>query len=1454
MQIVTPYSRIPLRHFIAVVAFIMVSLVLGNYNIYGQCTVYNVSATGSTTICSGATGPTITLSNSETGVSYQLVRGSTNVGSAKAGTTGSALSWTNNTTAGTYTITASKSTAPTCSATMSGSVVVTVNALPTAPTVTGGSRCGAGTVSLGASSSTSGTFNLYTASTGGTPLLSSTTAATSYTFTTPSLSATTTYYVTFSNGTCESSPRKSVTATINTVPTVTSVTGGTTCGTGTVSLQASSSAAGTFKLYAASTGGSALSTSPSSQTSHTFTSPSITATKTYYITVTVAGCESTPRTSVVATVAPPQSFTVSGGGALTSQITSATINLSGSQSSVNYQLKLNGTNSGTAVAGNSSPLSWTVSTPGTYSITAQLGTCSVSMGSVSVTNGNVDDALEYTALKDLFLSTNNGTGWINKTNWPTSWPATATSAEFGTWFGVGVSEGDVTSLMLYSNNLSGTLPTSLGNLQALIYVNLQSNSLIGSLPSSLSNAHNLTSFIIQANQLSGPMPAWSGTDFPFLQILYLNNNQFTGTIPPSYASFPSMSQLFLYGNQLTGTIPPEFATMTWLQDFRPGGNPFTPGPIPSWLGQMTGLTTLLLGGCNFTGTIPSSLGNLPHLSYLSLNYNQLTGGIPASLANTPIATLDILNNQLNDLSVDLSGMTHLSYLGLSNNQFHGALPEWFGNLPALASLIMDNNQLTSLPSSFSNLSHLTYLYLQNNLLAGNFPDVSQMTNLYVVNISHNQFSGSLPASLSGRNLYLFDAGFNQFSGPFPSISNWTILTSLTITGNQFSGAFPSVTGLNALTFLEATSNKFTSFPTSVLNLPSVGYVSFENNRINTIDNLQTDVAANNIHPASSLYMFIDQNQLDFKTIGTISSLGFPVFAFPQHEINDVDTVSFTEWNQLAIPSRPRNTSTTITWFKKVDENWIDVTTQSADATLQTFLLSTSGQANTGQYYWSTTDTQFPDMIIKSKPIMAKMNSINGIGEFNNVMINKALYVATTPTSNYSLAVKGDMLLTKLNLKVPSSWPDYVFDKNYDLRSLDELSEYITQKGHLPGIPSAEEMEKKQVYSVAEMDASVLEKIEELTLYAIDLNEQLKEYSTSNKNAKNTNESFHSSLHLNYRKDKRLLPLGSWFKKRWADRENETSYSSFYSSPSIPTFEQAKVSDKVLIAPVKAVPANYKLVVGGYGIASGLDIKPVSQWPDYVFEESYQIPTLAELDVYIKENHHLPNLPSSQQMVESENYSISQMDAKLLEKTEELTLYTIQLKNKWEALRGNVSSSSLKRNRFSGFFTRLHRKRQVHKLNGEENFISLLNNPAGNSQSVPSTTLAESPLLDLTTLTINNSLCIACTGAMPTGYKLAVGGSILAAGVDIKAPQQWPDYVFESEYPLLSLDNVKEFISKNGHLPNIASAQQMAKDGHYDVAQMDAKLLEKIEELTLYLIKMNKRMFSIDENKSQPTRN
>ena len=95
----------------------------------------------------------------------------------------------------------------------------------------------------------------------------------------------------------------------------------------------------------------------------------------------------------------------------------------------------------------------------------------------------------------------------------------------------------------------------------------------------------------------------------------------------------------------------------------------------------------------------------------------------------------------------------------------------------------------------------------------------------------------------------------------------------------------------------------------------------------------------------------------------------------------------------------------------------------------------------------------------------------------------------------------------------------------------------------------------------------------------------------------------------------------------------------------------------------------------------------------------------------------------------------------------------------------------------------------------------------------------------------------------------MSGGVLAEKIYLEQETNWPDYVFSSKYHLRSLEETESYINENSHLPNMPSAAEVEENG-YDLGTMNAKLLEKIEELTLHLINEHKRIDQIiDENTS-----
>ena len=312
--------------------------------------------------------------------------------------------------------------------------------------------------------------------------------------------------------------------------------------------------------------------------------------------------------------------------------------------------------------------------------------------------------LDSLVLVELYNST-NGPGWINNDNWLTG--------NMNSWHGVTVSGNRVTVIDLTNNNLSGSIPASIGNLTELLQINFWTNDLQGPIPEEIGNLTNLTKLILNENQLTGSIPV-EISYLINLTTLYLGWNQLSGSIPPEVGNLTNLNGLALYWNQLSGSIPPEIGNLTNLIELWLFGNQLT-GSIPPEIGNLANLEFLILKDNLLTGTIPEQIWDLSSLRELHVGINNLTGTIPSEIGNlTNLHGLKLYSNGFSgSLPSSIEDLSSLSYLNINSNDFSGPVPPEITGLSSLSVIKIHNNQFTSLPD-LSPLINLDSLYIQNN--------------------------------------------------------------------------------------------------------------------------------------------------------------------------------------------------------------------------------------------------------------------------------------------------------------------------------------------------------------------------------------------------------------------------------------------------------------------------------------------------------------------------------------------------------------------------------------------------------------------------------------------------------------------------------------------------------------------------------------------------------------------
>ena len=442
------------------------------------------------------------------------------------------------------------------------------------------------------------------------------------------------------------------------------------------------------------------------------------------------------------------------------------------------------------------------------------------------------------ALVDLYNST-NGNQWTTSTNWCSDEPINSwygVSGEYGGW--------QIYTIDLQENNLSGTLPSSIGDLTELHTLSLSNNNLNGALPETLGNCINLQYLSISQNKLTGVLPESLGNCKELLRVS-LYDNLLSGAIPATIGHLTKVEELNLAKNSFT-TIPNEISGMLALQNLDLSYNEISNIPttitelhaslidldlnhnalemeFPTALCSLTNLQHLNLANNKIYGNIPTDIGKMQNLMTLNMEQTYLSGEIPNELYNcTNLRTIELGHYTMNELGEPFDTTYIPNYKGLS-----GEISDKIENLTQLATLGLNDNDLSGeIPTTITQCMNLENLYLADNNLSGEIPaNIGNLSKLSYLDLSHNNLSGNIPSSLwtliAMKHLLL--SGGNTLNGSPTGQPQGT---------NLFTGELPKEIGdlVNLQQFYLTDTNMTGTLPNAMLSLAKLEDCLLTNNR------------------------------------------------------------------------------------------------------------------------------------------------------------------------------------------------------------------------------------------------------------------------------------------------------------------------------------------------------------------------------------------------------------------------------------------------------------------------------------------------------------------------------------------------------------------------------------------------------------------------------------------------
>ncbi|XP_057446830.1 receptor-like protein 7 [Lotus japonicus] len=400
--------------------------------------------------------------------------------------------------------------------------------------------------------------------------------------------------------------------------------------------------------------------------------------------------------------------------------------------------------------------------------------------------------------------------------------------------------GSLQNIRVSYTNFSGTLPHSIGNMRHLTTLDLTDCQFNGTLPNSLSNLTELTHLDLSYNNFTGLLPSFGMAKN--LSVLDLSYNGLSGAISSSHVeALHSLVRIDLSHNSITGSIPSSLFKLPFLEEIYLNDNQFSQigeftnvsssvlsdldfsnnniiGNFPDFIFHLSALAVLRLSSNKFHG--PLQLNKLRNLIELDISYNNLSVNANMTSPFPNLSNLYMASCNLKTFPDFLRNQSTLFSLDLSKNQIQGIVPNWLWELN-LNDLNISSNMLTDLEGpieKLNNVSSLSYLDLHNNQLQGPIPifpvnvvylDYSRnrfssvipqdigdyMSSAFFLSLSDNKFHGKIPDSLcSATNLVVLDLSINNMYGTIPSclMTITDTLEVINLRDNNLTGTIPDV--------------------------------------------------------------------------------------------------------------------------------------------------------------------------------------------------------------------------------------------------------------------------------------------------------------------------------------------------------------------------------------------------------------------------------------------------------------------------------------------------------------------------------------------------------------------------------------------------------------------------------------------------------------------------------------